>query len=421
MQLLIGSKAHEAIERDLQDGPSAVRRPPHSLRDSRWKNVIPERRFCTLKEGVALKGRGTFGKAPVQIILKPYHEDRNPIFFDGDHEIPMDIDHLRRGLMRCLALEGEKGRRLEIVEHIISLMGAFRLNVDVIVQAHGRKPLLGRLINWAAGAGNSFPSFPECNGPFIDAIHEVGIRKLKHPDRPVATVKEPVYMGFKRGSISFEPPRDGEEDHMILSNRVNYPQCSVIDDQLAEFVMNSEQYAFLARSRPPNIVSWREKLARLVKGHKAPYFNMNRENCVIISKKGYINKDHAFDDKDGFNWEMQGHEMVDKSAIFYLLERCLGVVLRGRWSTYRISHAEEYVFLRALWKHRDLFEHLTVPQKQPSINPLSPALQIDSRLRQASDSVLPATESSDESALSLHHPPRSGACPPCQKENVPRP
>jgi hypothetical protein len=103
-----------------------IRRIPEKF-SGREFSPLERDRFCVPSSPIKVQGISTFGSHPMEITLNPYEEARRPNFLVNGSPIPLHIEAVRRGFIHSIALENDQKQRVEIIEHIASLIGVFRL------------------------------------------------------------------------------------------------------------------------------------------------------------------------------------------------------------------------------------------------------------------------------------------------------
>jgi len=369
MALTFGPQARQQLDTMKRSFPEPLS-PSADFRDERFEESNTAN---TLGEPFAVTGRSTFGKAELEVQFVPYANERAPQILVQDQIIPIHVSALRKGFMHCLALEGAEGQRLDIVEHVCSLIGMMRLQVDVVVKVLDQGPLPSRMIRKVLGVPVSWPSFRECNGEILDEIASHEMVSIPGTERPQMTVLEPIAMAFENGSvIGLEPG-----DKKLLRNGINYPHIEGVGKQLFEWHVDRQIYARLARSRPPAFNNRRYCAIKKRGSKDLPFFALNADNVVLVGQEGIENPRDRMIDSSGTNLEYFGHEVIDKMFPWVLLEMSLGMELLGAWTTYCVSHDQERQFLEAFMKQ---YQHLLRPvqarPQRPATNPLSPVQSV---------------------------------------------
>lgn len=330
MNLSSGKSANEGIMRLVEQRDQNILTFPDSLRNPRCE--VRSDIVHTLGHEVRIQDtRSTFWRRPLDISLQPTVEGSEPCIILNGIKITPKPEWLQRGRLNYLSFANDKAR-LDVVEHLFALLEVFHLQVDVIINTPGKK--LQRI---------SLPTLEECNGKFIDAIGEAGLHETGL-ELPSFTVEEPICMIFEHGGyILIEPPREGEEDHLIMDHQISYPHS--IGSQRIEYTLTPGSFASLARARAP-AHGWRARAVQVLNGN-VPLIDANPHNVILVPKGGTANPKSYFD-HDGHNFEPLAHEIVDR--VFPIMQ--LGVHYHarfvGRWTTNLVGHRHEIQAIRAL-------------------------------------------------------------------------
>ena len=367
MALQIGPAAEQYLREHKASSPEPIS-PAADFVDSRFSFMNGSRQAYTIQKDVTVEGKTTFGKVPLKITFTPFEEERTSHMIHNGSSIPMHISSLRKGFMHCLAFEGAGGERLDIVEHIASLIGTLRLRIDVVVEVLGEGSLGNRFARKLLGVPISWPSFPECNGGILDQIFSAGIETIPESERPMMTVSAPVTMSFPGGSmVAFEPLKEGQAPQKILRNGIFYPDIEAVGRQEFHYIVAADSYAKLARSRPPAFYNRRYCAIKKRRQQELPFFALNEDNVTLVGQQGIENPRESMIDSEGRNLEYFGHEVVDKLFPWTLLEESLGIDLMGTWSVYCASHAQEREFVEAFSQAaKPLLKVVEAPLPQPS-------------------------------------------------------
>ncbi len=326
---------------------------PEAFQDERFSHLeLNSGKTWTLKEQATIVGRTTFLPEEVSISLLPLNEGEKAYLSLNGNRIPYRIENIRKGIAHCLQLSDGKSPGVEIVEHLYSLLGILRLEVGVKITADQKSSLRNWLIKKATGLGVSLPSFAECNGPFLEAIHAAGVSE-RSKVLPQASIDQALVMGFPKGGyIALQPHAQGEPGK-ILKNRIHYSDIPSIGSQEMSMVVEPSSYAYLATARPPAMNNWRTKWLLSQNHERIPLTSLSENNVVLVDESGVRNPKEKFQDQE-FNWEYFGHEMIDKLFPWAYLEMVLGVNLLGTWTCSAVSHAQELEFLKVL--HQTLIQ-----------------------------------------------------------------
>tara|TARA_B100001939_G_scaffold241968_1_gene209385 strand:+ start:43494 stop:44474 length:981 start_codon:yes stop_codon:yes gene_type:complete len=307
------------------------------LKKSQWQNLldnrsepleVPEhfsmpvdwdpRYVWTVRKPLIVEGTATFENAPVKITFYPQKGSR-PMFYLEDGK------SRGRALRPRNLIHGTNNIQLgpiKIIEHPIALMHALNLDIDIGITL------------------SSFPTFNECNGPFLDAlVHHV--RKTRRRASHF-TVARPVAFRFETGYCIIEP----DENRLWMDHEIDYP--GVLGRQRIQTEINPQFFFFLGRARTPSFRSVQET-DEIIKGARAGAlpFPVNEENVLFADVNGLRNPREIFD-WHGHNYEFILHELIDVMAFLKIVESELGGRFRGKLTTYRYGHEQQIEVAQAM-------------------------------------------------------------------------
>jgi UDP-3-O-acyl-N-acetylglucosamine deacetylase len=349
----------EEIATVLASRDPEIKNPPLKFQDDRFSDLSGSG-FWTIKQPITYKASSTFGRQPVEVTLTPYQEVRPPHIHvtkenGNKNQFTSTLENFRNGFCRCLALENETGERVDLIEHLTSLIGALRLKVDIHLKLTGTMPLSSKIIAnslrpiLGGKIGPNFPSPLDCNGVYLNKIAESGLTPLTLDPSPVVGVNTPLMFRTKNGHIILQPP-NGDNPQLILDQQYDYPHIPTIGRHRSRMIVTPELFAGLAISRAPTFPSWiRQTILERAERWGIPLpIGLSTESTNILRTDGSSNSQKSLDDKTGYNWEIFGHEMIDKLCLLYALEQSLNVKLVGTLITHRTRHYDELKFFIAI-------------------------------------------------------------------------
>lgn len=288
--------------------------PEHFTADVDWDPGI----VWTVRKPLSVEGTATFENAPVRITFYPQKGSR-PMFYLEDGK------SRGRALRPRNLIHGTNNIQLgpiKIIEHPIALMHALNLDVDIGITL------------------SSFPTFDDCNGPFLDALlHHV--RKTRRRASHF-TVAAPVAFRFETGYCLIEP----DDRALFIDHEIDYP--GVLGRQRIQVEINPQFFFFLARARTPSFRSVQET-DDIIRGARAGAlpFPVSESNVLFADVNGLRNPRESFE-WNGHNYEFILHELIDVMAFLKIVESELGGRFRGKLTTYRYGHEQQIEVAQAM-------------------------------------------------------------------------
>lgn len=297
----------------------ADRTEPMPLPDTFRIPVDWDNRFTwTVRKPVIVEGVSTFENKPVRITLYPQKGSR-PMFYLEDGK------SRGRALRPRNLVHGTNNIQLgpiKIIEHPIAVMFALNLDVDIGIT----QP--------------SFPSFDDCNGPYLDAL----LHNVRKTRRRVGhfTVASPVAFQFESGYCVLEP----DQEMFWMDHQIDYP--GFIGKQRIQAEITPEFFCFLARARTPSFRSIQET-DQIIAGARAGQlpFPLSESNVLFADINGLRNPREEFEWKD-HNYEFILHELIDVMAFLKIVESEMGGRFRGRITTARFGHEQQIQVAQAM-------------------------------------------------------------------------
>jgi UDP-3-O-acyl-N-acetylglucosamine deacetylase len=362
-QLFIGVQAEDFL-RQQEQLPRVSRKVPRSFQDQDLA-FLDDGRSYTVSEEVCIEGMTTFLPEQIRIQLKPLREERVPEVTLNGSPIHEEIKNLRKGIAHCLAYTSESGEKLEIIEHLFSLLGALHITADINIESPKPKKWHYQFWKWITGVGVSLPSFREGNNSYLQKIKEAGIEARGKAVEEVNSVQQTVVLNFGDQKYVAIAPPENDQTQLELVNRVHYPRVRGYQDQEMRIDMTPSLYAGICAARPPAIDNWRTHYLRAAVVERIPLTSLSKKNVVLVNHQGIINPDGRYEDQKGFNWEPFCHEIVDKFFPIAFLEKTIGARLLGQWVCSQVSHAQELQFLQTLMKLRESLSPSRGTEKLP--------------------------------------------------------
>ncbi len=261
----------------------------------------------TIRDIVKIKGRGLH--TGNQTFLRLIPADRGGIRFSVDGtEIKADIKNVASTFHRIVL--SDKGKSVSTVEHLLSVLFAFRIT-HIICEVKG----------------GEIPAMDGSALPFVNYIMEEGLEDL---DREIPMRKFPSVHFNKNGTEMFYMPSD---DTYVFS-QISY------DNPFLSYQYNGffiKRYLFTGRIAPARTFTLKERIPDLRK--KGLIKGGTASNAVIIGKDGKTNK-LRFED------EPVRHKILD-----FLGDLCLlGTNIEGRFFLINAGHEDHIKFLKMLLK-----------------------------------------------------------------------
>ncbi|MCB1171632.1 MAG: UDP-3-O-acyl-N-acetylglucosamine deacetylase, partial [Leptospiraceae bacterium] len=285
-----------------------------------WDN----RYTWTVRKAVSVQGLSTFEKRPVTVTFYP-QKGRRPLFYLEDGKSrgralrPRNLEHGTNNIQLG---------PIQIIEHPLALMLALNLDVDIGI------------------TGPSFPTFDECNGPFLDALNH----HVRRTRRRVShfTVKEPVALKFDAGYCILEPEVKG----LWMDHQIDYP--GFLGRQRVVVEITPDFFFFLARARTPSFRSVQEtdEIIERSRAGTLP-FPLGESNVLFADVNGLRNPRPVFEYND-HNYEFICHELIDVMAFLKIVESELHGRFCGRLTTLRFGHEQQIVAAREMVGERFL-------------------------------------------------------------------
>ena len=265
----------------------------------------------TVRKPLLIEGTSTFENQPSRITFYPQKGSR-PMFYLEDGK------SRGRALRARNLVHGANNIQLgpiKIIEHPIALMLALNLDVDIGINT------------------SSFPTFDECNGPFLDALYH-HVRKTRRRASHF-TVSKTVALRFDAGYCILEP----EQKSLWMDHEIDYP--GVLGRQRVVVEITPQFFFFLARARTPSFRSVQETDEIIAKSRAGALpFPVSESNVLFADVNGLRNPREVFDWND-HNYEFIFHELIDVLAFLKILESELGGRFRGRLTTLRFGHEQQ--------------------------------------------------------------------------------
>lgn len=272
------------------------------------KTLFKKGRMYGLETSSTVEGTASFENRPVAIRLSPM-QSALPRFSSQDHSMSLDPGHCIRGAHNIQLGE------IKIIEHIISLMSAMNLRFDVSLT----EP--------------SFPTFNECNLPFLRAIED-NVKDIG----PAAffTVKKPFGLLFEKGYVLLEP--DDGSRNLRVDHQIEYPGRS-IGKQRIEAVISPEFYSFLCSARTPSFRSAEEtaKNVELLKSGVKIDYPVSLDNVLFVDP-GKIHNPRSVFVEGKVNYEFMMHELIDITAWLMFVELKFRGKFAGKMTTLFFDH-----------------------------------------------------------------------------------
>lgn len=272
---------------------------------------LPVTKRHTISEPVEIDGIGSFSNQPLRIRLSPCADGR-PYMAHNGTQLPLDVNHVTTGLHNIQLGE------IKIIEHPLALMHALRLDVNIELTVP------------------DFPTFDECDGPYLDAVRT----RLQPVDSvPVITVAHPVAVRFERGYFIMEPDQGNQE--LWIDHQITYPGKS-IGTRRIQLALTPDRFAFLCRARTPSFRSTEEtaQIYQLARQKAIADYPITDQNVLFVDPD-QIHNPRARYDHEGFNYEFLLHEVIDIIAWIKLVEVYYGGNFVGRLTTHFFGHPEQ--------------------------------------------------------------------------------
>lgn len=290
---------------------------PDEWRDSGIALAYHKNRTTT--QPVALKGRSVFGNRPVRIDMCEAGDTVPRLLFRGE-SVPMTAEQASEGFHSI------KIGEVQYIEHLLALLHAFRLDVDVGVSE------------------SSLPLYPDGLQQYIKEImpHVQPLGDTKY-----CTVWEPVACVFNPESYMILEP-DGGDNQLIFDHQISYPNTP-LKTQRTIVEMTPELFSFIADARSPAF-ALRTKLARVLHGigfQHLPHTSFSMDNIVFVGEEKILNPNDKYN-LNGTNLEPLVHGIIDKMGWLPLVENMIGRRFAGIVTSFFMSHGRDIEVAKAI-------------------------------------------------------------------------
>jgi len=228
----------------------------------------------TLKDSVALSGRGLHGGDSASVIIHPAQENTGIVFSDGNHRFPGLATHVvdtSRG-----TTVGYNGSRVRTIEHLMAALRGRGVD-NAVIEVFG----------------NETPALDGSARPYVDAIDSVGIAELDAVRR-VITLTEPVWVQRGDSFVLAVPAQ-----RLSITYVMNYDH-PLIGSQTITYQLDESDFG--DRIAPARTFVLYEEVAGLLDSELARGGSI--ENVIVIWRD-HMSSDLRFPD------ELARHKVMD--------------------------------------------------------------------------------------------------------------
>lgn len=290
--------------------------PPEFFRDPGIS--LDRKHRYSLAAPFTVEGMASFENKPMRIQVLPW-SDRSPeearllghhpgFRYDG-RMLPLKTEHARKGAHNIQLGD------IKIIEHVLAFLLALGIEADFEVSLP------------------SFPTYDDCNRPFLD-----GAKPLLRPTGKAKyfTVKRPFAGIFDNGGYFVLEPDDGDH-RFVMDHQVSYPGETVGNQRIVAEITPAF-FAYICDARTTSFrgdtkrIYW---LARL--GIARWFYPVTTRNILFVDPRKIYNPRAKFS-AGGVNFEFICHELMDVMAWLKFAEAKYNRRFAGKLTTFLFDH-----------------------------------------------------------------------------------
>lgn len=282
---------------------------PDHFRDAGMA-VRADRRYSLAPGDTAeVRGVASFENRAVRIHMRrprgPW-----PTIGAGGRNLPLFAEHCVRGAHNIQLGD------VKIIEHVLAMCSALNLELDFLLDQH------------------SFPTFNECNRPFLDALR--GRLVDQGPVRRF-TVQRPVAGIFERGYFMLEPAQHADQRTLAMDHQISYPGDAIGKQRIVAEI-TPEFFSFITSARTTSFRPETKRIYWLTRlGIARLKYPVTTRNILFADAEKIYNPRPRFATADA-NYEFICHELIDVMAWLRFLEVQYAGKFVGRLTTHFFDH-----------------------------------------------------------------------------------